>query len=95
MKLGLHVSIRGSIDKAVDRANKKNINTFQIFTRNPRSWKLKILNQNTIFNFKTKVKKNIIWPLFIHTSYLLNLASPKNQVYKKTYIRRRCYVEKD
>ena len=55
MKLGFHVSIRGSIDKAVDRSVKMGINTFQIFTRNPRSWKKKNFNNNEISNFIKKV----------------------------------------
>ena len=38
VKLGFHVSISGSIGIAVDRALELNCDTFQIFTRNPRSW---------------------------------------------------------
>ena len=39
MKLGVHVSIAGSIDLSIDRARSLNLNAFQIFTRNPRGWK--------------------------------------------------------
>ena len=39
LKIGFHVSIIGRIDEAVDRAVEIGCNTFQLFTRNPRSWK--------------------------------------------------------
>lgn len=39
MRVGLHVSILGSIDMAVERAVERQCNTFQIFTRNPRTWR--------------------------------------------------------
>ena len=32
MKLGVHVSIAGSIDLSIDRARSLDLNTFQIFT---------------------------------------------------------------
>lgn len=84
MKLGLHVSIAGAIDKSVDRALERGCNTLQIFSRNPRGWRSPKLGTVEIENFKAKVRKNEIWPVFIHTPYLLNLASPKVHVYQRS-----------
>ncbi|HKU32253.1 MAG TPA: endonuclease, partial [Candidatus Nitrosotalea sp.] len=36
MQVGMHVSISGSIDRAVDNAVAMGCTAFQIFTRNPR-----------------------------------------------------------
>jgi deoxyribonuclease-4 len=55
-----------------------------MFSRNPRGWTSKELESIETNNFKAKVKKNQIWPVFIHTPYLLNLASPKEDVYQKS-----------
>ena len=55
MKLGVHVSIAGSIDLSVDRARSLNLNTFQIYTRNPRGWKFSDLKESNILNFKSKI----------------------------------------
>ncbi len=82
MKLGLHVSISGSVNMAVDRAVEKGCNTFQIFTRNPRGWKSKELVQEEAKAFIEKVNKLQITPVFGHMPYLPNLASPKGDVYK-------------
>ena len=82
LRLGLHVSISGTIDKAVDRAVKKGCNTFQIFTRNPRGWKYKELTPEEVEAFKEKVKHYGMEPVFGHMPYLPNLASPKDTVYK-------------
>lgn len=84
MKLGLHLSISGSIDRAVDRAVMKGCNTLQMFSQNPRGWYSRKLHSQEIENFDMKRRASGIWPVFIHTPYLLNLASPKKDVYLKS-----------
>ena len=84
MRLGLHLSISGSIDRVVDRAVERGCNTLQMFSRNPRGWRSRELNSGEVESFRLKVKKSGIWPIFIHTPYLLNLASPKADVYRKS-----------
>lgn len=81
MKLGLHLSIAGTIDRSVDRAVEKGCNTMQMFSRNPRGWTSKELDPMETESFRAKVSESQIWPVFIHTPYLLNLASPREDVY--------------
>ena len=76
MKIGAHVSISGSLDFSIDRAIEIGCDTFQIFTRNPRSWKPKKLSDEKIIKFKKKLEKANIKPIFSHIPYLVNLASP-------------------
>ncbi len=84
MRIGVHVSIAGSIDMAVDRAVERNCNTFQLFTRNPRGWKFKDLEQENVDKFLVKLEASNINPVIDHMPYLPNLASPKNDVYEKS-----------
>lgn len=84
MKVGFHVSIHGSVDNAPDRALELNCNTFQIFTRNPRQWKTTPINTETAETFSSKVEKFDLQPVFVHMPYLPNLASPNEEVYKKS-----------
>ncbi|NIP66664.1 deoxyribonuclease IV, partial [Candidatus Bathyarchaeota archaeon] len=84
MRIGLHLSIQGSIDQVVDRAMERNCNTFQMFSRNPRGWQAKELEVGELESFKEKLTESEIWPVFIHTAYLLNLASPKEDVYRRS-----------
>jgi deoxyribonuclease-4 len=84
LKIGFHISIHGSIDKAVDRAFNLGCNTFQIFTRNPRQWKSPKLSSESCKAFSNKIKNQGMIPVFAHMPYLPNLASPKDEVYKKS-----------
>jgi len=86
MQIGCHVSIAGSIDKAVDNAVKRECSAFQIFTRNPRGWRAKELTKEDIANFKSKLKASKIDRLAIcaHMPYLPNLASPKEEGFEKS-----------
>ena len=84
MRLGLHLSIQGSIDRVVDRGVARGCNTLQMFSRNPRGWDSRNLSSKEVESFRSKLRESGIWPVFIHTPYLLNLASPKEDVYAKS-----------
>lgn len=78
------MSIAGSIDQAVDRAKEKNCDTFQIFTRNPRGWKLKKLSSHDVSGFRQKLRNSTIDPAIVHMPYLPNLSCPKKGLYKRS-----------
>ncbi|NIN51741.1 MAG: deoxyribonuclease IV [Nitrososphaeria archaeon] len=84
MKLGVHVSIAGSVDRAFDRAEERGCDTFQIFTRNPRGWKSKDLIDKEVESFRAKSESSGIEPVFGHMPYLPNLASSKDETYEKS-----------
>lgn len=84
MRIGFHVSIYGSVDRAVDRALEIGCNTLQIFTRNPRGWTARPLRDEEVQAFIIKVEGNDVRPVFGHMPYLSNLASPKDEVYTKS-----------
>lgn len=86
MQIGCHVSISGSIDKAVDNAVERDCTAFQIFTRSPRSWHVKDLDKNDVENFKEKVSSSKIEQTAItaHMPYLPNLSSPNPDAYEKS-----------
>jgi len=86
IKLGLHLSIAGTIDRVVDRAVERGCDTLQMFSRNPRGWRSEKLDSEEVENFRKKLKQSGIWPVVIHTPYLLNLASPKEDVYRKSVL---------
>ncbi|MHA1879082.1 MAG: deoxyribonuclease IV [Candidatus Heimdallarchaeota archaeon] len=84
MKFGVHVSIAGSLAKAVLRAKAIRCDTFQIFTRNPRSWIAKELTDEMATAFKREVNESGIYPIFSHMPYLPNIASQEEPIYKKS-----------
>lgn len=86
MQVGCHVSISGSIDRAVDNAVERECTAFQIFTRNPRGWHAKDLTAEDIDNFKTKLEHSKIdrFATCAHMPYLPNLATPKDDGFEKS-----------
>jgi len=86
MQVGMHVSIAGSIDKAVDNALILGCSAFQIFTRNPRGWKAKPLLNSDITNFREKLVASKIdrFATVSHMPYLPNLSSPEEDPFSKS-----------
>ena len=84
MKIGCHISIAGGIDNSVIRAEELRCNTMQIFSKNASTWREKILKKDEVERFRKNLKNSNINPVFIHTSYLINLASPSDELYFKS-----------
>ena len=84
MLLGAHVSISGSISKAVDRAKELGCTTFQIFTRNPRGWQAKPLKKKEIEDFRSKFKENGFRVAVAHMPYLPNISSPDKMAHRRS-----------
>ena len=82
----MHVSISGSIDRAVDNAVAMGCTAFQIFTRNPRGWAAKPLLVNDIANFREKLAASKIdrFATVAHMPYLPNLSSPEDDPFAKS-----------
>ena len=83
VKVGVHVSIAGSLDLAVDRAKKAGCDVFQIFSRNPRGWGFLPLSLETCDTFRSKIQSGSLLPVD-HMPYLPNLASPKPDIYERS-----------
>ena len=86
MKVGCHVSISGSIDRAVDNAVDRECTAFQIFTRNPRGWNAAPLDDGVAGAFREKLAASGIEEdaVCAHMPYLPNLASPKDEGFARS-----------
>src|SRR5438128_9961979 len=83
MKFGAHVSIRGAIHLAVDRAVAIGCECLQIFVGSPRQWREIIYSEHNLDLFVEKRKKANLDPLVAHTAYLINLAGVDIDVYRR------------
>jgi deoxyribonuclease-4 len=83
VRVGVHVSIAGSPDLAVDRAKKAGCDVFQMFTRNPRGWSFLPLSEASCDTYRSKIRSGNLLPVD-HMPYLPNLASPKPDIYDKS-----------
>ncbi len=83
-RVGVHTSIAGGLHLSLERANLLGCNTVQIFSHNPRSWIIKELSEKEISLFKLFRSKFDIAPIYIHSSYLINIASRDSMIRHKS-----------
>ncbi|HIE36796.1 TPA: deoxyribonuclease IV [Candidatus Geothermarchaeota archaeon] len=85
LRVGVHTSISGGVDKSVDRAYHLGCTAFQIFTRNPRGWKMAPLREEEKALYRSKVERYGFNGFNVaHMPYLPNLSSPKDDIYEKS-----------
>ena len=82
MLLGCHLSIADGLDKAIDKAQALKINALQIFSHSARSWRMSPLHPDAARRFIERRRNSPIKYVVIHTGYLMNLASPKEELYR-------------
>lgn len=82
--LGAHMSIAGGYHEAIERARAAGCRCVQLFTKNNNQWRAKeiLASESQIFQEKL-VRRKITHPLS-HSSYLINLASPRDELWKKS-----------
>ncbi len=84
LKLGAHMSIAGGFDKAVERAKAVDSDALQIFTKNQNQWRARPIADDEVVRFKAALEEHQIGPVVAHDSYLINLASPKDELWEKS-----------
>jgi deoxyribonuclease-4 len=82
--LGAHMSIAGGYYKAVEAARRVGCDCVQIFTKNNNQWRAKELTDDDVARFRDALKQLKITHPIAHDSYLINLASPDKELWKKS-----------
>jgi deoxyribonuclease-4 len=82
--LGAHESTAGGVEKALARGQEVGCDTVQIFVKTPNRWASKALEEKKIIAFKEAVAETGIWPVFAHSLYLINLATPDDALWQKS-----------
>ncbi|MGQ9631906.1 MAG: deoxyribonuclease IV [bacterium] len=84
MRFGVHVSISDSGREAVREAARLNCDCIQIFAGNPRQWRGPTLAPEEIASARRDLERLGIHPVVAHLSYLPNIASPRENIYRKS-----------
>jgi deoxyribonuclease-4 len=84
MRIGAHASIAGSVEKAVDRQVEFGGNCGQIFTHSPQVWQDPSFDDAAADAFVEATEEQLEGPWVIHASYLVNLATPKDDLRRKS-----------
>jgi deoxyribonuclease-4 len=82
MRLGFHLSIAGSMRRAVSQAQVLGCQALQIFVQNPRGWKWRLVPQKEIKDFVEARRLAGLGPLVVHLGYLPNLATADPKLYE-------------
>lgn len=93
MRIGAHASIAGSVEKAVERQVEFGGNCGQIFTHSPQVWQDPSFDESAARAFVEETAEKLDGPWVIHASYLVNLATPKDDLRRKSVASMQAEVE--
>ena len=82
---GSHLSIAGGMTNALHEAERLSMETVQVFTKNQQQWKVKPLEADAVADWTGEIKR-LGWQgrTVSHASYLINLASPDDELWAKS-----------
>jgi deoxyribonuclease-4 len=81
---GAHISIASGLNNAIEEGEKLGCTAIQIFISSNRQWHMASLKEQTIELFKASRLKSSVRIVIAHASYLINIGSPKDSVYKQS-----------
>ncbi|MFW5917455.1 MAG: deoxyribonuclease IV [Halorubrum sp.] len=84
LKIGAHVSIAGGVDNAVERQVEIDGNCGQVFTHSPQVWDHGTIEDDEAAQFREETEEELAGPWVIHSSYLVNLSTPKEGLREKS-----------
>ena len=84
MRVGAHVSVAGGVDNAVDNQRTVGGNCGQIFTHSPQVWQDPNVDDDEAATFREGTAEHLDGPWVIHSSYLVNLCTPKGDLRAKS-----------
>ena len=84
LRVGAHTSIAGGVHNAVDEQREYDGNCGQIFSHSPQVWQEPNIDADNAAQFREASEANDIGPWVIHSSYLVNLCTPKDDLRAKS-----------
>ena len=84
LRIGAHTSIAGGAYNAVDEQVEYGGNCGQIFSHSPQVWQDPDIGDDEADQFRERTTAHDIGPWVIHSSYLVNLCTPKEDLREKS-----------
>ncbi|MFB6189238.1 MAG: deoxyribonuclease IV [Halapricum sp.] len=84
LRVGAHASIAGGVHNAVEEQLEYGGNCGQIFSHSPQVWQDPDIDEANADQFRTVADENDVGPWVIHSSYLVNLCTPKDDLREKS-----------
>lgn len=83
-ELGAHVSVKGGVDRAPERAAALDAAVLQLFTKMPNRWADPVIGEKRAEAFAEARAEHGIRTVAAHDSYLINLASPDQTLWERS-----------
>ena len=84
LKLGAHMSIAGGVSNALDAAEAAHGNAVQVFMKSNRQWAGPQVKEEDVSRWNAQMPASGVAYAVSHASYLINLASPKDDLWEKS-----------
>jgi deoxyribonuclease-4 len=84
MKFGIHMPQKGGFARNIKRAAEIGCQSLQLFIGNPTGWNPPRLEPEEAEKRRQLLQQHGIYPLVVHTAYLVNLAAKKEEFYHKS-----------
>ncbi len=81
---GAHLSVAGGLHHALLAAQTYGMDTVQLFTASPQMWSTRRLDDEQARLFRTTLRKTKLRSPIVHDGYLINLASPDEELYRRS-----------
>ncbi len=86
MRLGAQMSAAGGLYKAFEHGEEAGCESILVFTKSNRQWNAKPITEEDVQLYQAAAEKYAhIQPVAVHASYLINIASPDEALWEKSY----------
>ncbi len=83
-RIGLHLPLAAGLVRAADRAGAIGASAIQVFVDNPTSWRRRPTLPDELPAFRDRLASHDIAPVAVHAPYLVNLATPDDEVWERS-----------
>lgn len=94
MRIGRHMPTGSQPVRALRTARAMGCETVQVFVTNPRGWRVPDERPAEEAAFRTAVAELGLAPIVVHATYLINLASPREEFFAQSVILLRATLER-
>jgi deoxyribonuclease-4 len=84
MRIGAHVFTPRGYLSGIDNAKEVGATALQFFASNPRAWAGRVVAPDAAAEFRARLRDEGMGPLFVHVTYLVNVASPSPEFLAKS-----------
>ncbi|NPV26828.1 MAG: deoxyribonuclease IV [Firmicutes bacterium] len=81
VKIGAHLPMSGGLEQMVNLANALRLEAVQFFSRSPRGGRVRQFGRAEAQQFQQAVQASSLQTLVVHIPYIVNPASPSEQLY--------------